>query len=116
MNVFCEQGENLTIITLEGPLVVPESEEFKTFVIKRIDGDSTEILIDLTNVNYVDSSGFSVLLTLLQAARQRGGDVRLAGTSKSVKETIKHIGLHHVFQQFDTLEDGIESFKSVESD
>lgn len=115
MNVFCEQGENITIITLEGPLVVPESEEFKAFVMKRIDGDFIEILIDLSSVNYVDSSGFSVLLTLLQVARQRGGDVRIANVSQGVKETIRHIGLHHVFQQFDTLEEGVQSFKSTES-
>jgi len=114
MNVFCEQRDNITVVTIESTVSEPESTKFKQFLLKRIENGSYEFLLDFTKVSYIDSSGASVLLTLLQAARRKGGDIRLACLNERVKETIRQIGLHHVFRQYSSIDEGINSFQPVE--
>ena len=115
MNVFCEQEEKVTVVTLEGSVSVPETEKFRDFMMQRINGGAQNILLDFTKVSYIDSSGVSVLLTLLQAARRKGGDIRLAGLNRHIQEVIRQIGLHHVFKRYESVDEGKKSFEAVGS-
>jgi len=114
MNVFCEQDHKVTVVTIEGDVAIPESEKFREFLMHRIESGSCELLLDFRSVAYVDSSGVSALLSLLQAARKKGGDIRLAGLNERIREIFRQIGLHHVFRKYDTLHEGVESFEQVE--
>ncbi len=115
MNVFCDQVDSCTVIAVEGDIAVPETDQFKEFMLERIDGGAREILLDLKKVTYLDSSGISVLLTLLQAARRRGGDIRLTGVNGRISELFKQVGLQHVFRRFDSRDEAIASFASIET-
>jgi len=115
MNVYCEQVERCTVVTIEGDVSVPESDQFRDFLMNRIDGGTRDLLLDFSYVPYVDSSGVSALLMLLQAARKKGGDIRIAGINERITSLFRQVGLHHVFRKFDTREEGIESFKPAES-
>jgi len=113
MNVFFEPGKCATVVTIEGHFVVPDSDNFKDFLLKKIEGGTTEFVLDLAKVSFIDSSGVSVLLSLLQAVRKRGGDIRLTGLNDLVAETIKQIGLHHIFRSYDSVAEGIDSFQNA---
>lgn len=113
MNVFCEKEPNCTVVTLDGDLSVPNSEKFKEFLLSRISEGVNHLLLDFGSVNYIDSSGISALLSLLQVARKHGGDIRLSNANPHVKNVLRQVGLHHVFRRFDTVETGIESFSST---
>ncbi len=116
MNVYCEQDNSVTIVILEGDVSIPESERFREFLMKRIDSGARDLLLDFTSVSYVDSSGISALLMLLQAARKIGGDIRIAGISDRIYEVFRQIGLHHVFRKFESLEDGKKSYENLDPD
>lgn len=110
MNVFCEKEQNCTVVIIDGDLSVPNTETFKNFLLNRIKEGITQVLIDFSDVSYIDSSGISVLLSLLQAARKHGGDIRLSNTNNYVRDVLRQVGLHHVFRRFDNRETGIASF------
>jgi len=110
MNVFCESKDHVTVAIIEGDICVPDSDKFREFILKRIESGTTSMLLDFTAVPYVDSSGISALLALLQAARKAGGDIRLAGINERITSVFRQIGLHHVFRKFPTREEGIRSF------
>jgi anti-sigma B factor antagonist len=114
MNVYCEQADGCTVVTIEGDVSVPESDQFRDFLMHRIEGGSRDLVLDFSYVPYVDSSGISALLLLLQAARKLGGDIRLAGINERIMTLFRQVGLHHVFRRFDTRDQGVESFNEAE--
>jgi anti-sigma B factor antagonist len=65
-----------------------------------IDGGRVRIVMDMTGVEFVDSSGLSVLISALKSARKVGGDVSLSGPSAEVQALIELTRLHHLFEIF----------------
>jgi len=113
MNVFCEQTENCTVVTIEGEIAMPETEQLMDFIIDRIRKGTHVFLLDFNQVPYVDSSGISTLLTLLQAARNQGGDIRITGANERINELFRQLGLQHMFRLYESKLEGIESFAMI---
>ncbi|HDS30884.1 MAG TPA: anti-sigma factor antagonist [Firmicutes bacterium] len=114
MNVFCEQLDGITVVSVEGELAVPDSDKFKDFLMQRLENGIIDMVIDFKDVPAIDSSGISALLALLQAARRKGGDIRIASTNERIDEVFKQVGLQHVFKKFTSRDDGVASFSSME--
>jgi anti-anti-sigma factor len=62
-----------------------------------------ELVIDLSNVEFCDSTGLSALLIAERKMRENGGIVKLAGVQKKVLSLIKISHLDRAFQIFDTV-------------
>lgn len=77
-----------TIIELEGMLVIGrESQRVESTVEKLVLDGKKNIIVDLTKVSYVDSSGIGVLVGSLGHCKRGGGALRLTG----VQDNIFHI-------------------------
>ena len=66
-----------------------------------INAGSGKLIIDLADTTFMDSSGLAVLVSSLQAARKKDGDVYLASMSNTVRALFELTRLHTVFQIFD---------------
>lgn len=66
-----------------------------------VDRGRTRLVLDLSGVTFMDSSGLSVLVTTLKTARAAGGDVVLLGLPPTVRSLIQLTRLHRVFLIFD---------------
>lgn len=62
-----------------------------------------ELVIDLSSVEFCDSTGLSALLIAERKMRENGGIVKLAGVQKKVLSLIKISHLDRAFQIFDTV-------------
>ena len=62
-----------------------------------------ELIIDLSDVEFCDSSGLSALLIAERKMRENGGMVKLIGVHKKVLSLIKISHLDRTFQMYDTL-------------
>ena len=62
-----------------------------------------ELVIDLSNVDFCDSSGLSALLIAERKMRENGGTVKLVGVHKKVLTLIKISHLDRAFQIYDTM-------------
>jgi len=71
-------------------------------------GDSfaryVDIVLQLDQVAFVDSSGLGALVRLMQTARSKGGDLKLSGVRPNIRQVLE---LTHLISQFDTY-DSIE--------
>jgi anti-sigma B factor antagonist len=77
-----------TIIELEGMLVIGrESERLESTVQKLVQDGKQKIIIDLTKVSYVDSSGVGILVGSFGHCKRGGGEMRVIG----VQDPILHI-------------------------
>ena len=57
----------------------------------------TRIVVDMSGVEFCDSTGMNVLLSCLRQARERGGELELAAPRPAVKKILQVTGLDGVF-------------------
>lgn len=72
---------------------------------------NTRLIINLGGIKFIDSSGFGVFLSLMKAANNNYGQLKICNLHPEVKELFKVLQLHNVFELYDSLEDCIESFQ-----
>jgi anti-sigma B factor antagonist len=64
-------------------------------------GDSARIVVDMSGVDFCDSTGMNVLLSALKRAREQGGGLELAGPRPAVRKILQVTGLDTVFTVVD---------------
>ena len=70
----------------------------------------TKILLNLGDINYIDSSGIGELVGALTTVRKQGGDVKLLNLTKKVHEVLQITKLYTVFDVKDDEAGAIKSF------
>jgi anti-sigma B factor antagonist len=103
-----EQG--IDVVQVSGHLVMAAAADARSKLKELINGGSGKLIIDLKLAEFVDSSGLSVLVSSLQAARKKAGDVYLVGPSKDVRALLELTRLHTVFQIFDDEAEAVRAF------
>ena len=83
------------------------SAEFQQDLLELLNGKPAQIVIDLTSVPYMDSSGVASLVKLLSRARKTQTGLRLVGLSERVRSLFEITRLDGVFDIFDTVEDAL---------
>jgi len=66
------------------------------------------VLVDLSKVNYIDSSGIASLVESLQTARKGGSDLALVSVSDAALRVLQLARLDKVFSIYISIDDGIE--------
>jgi len=86
--------------------------EFRTALLHLIDVGHHRLVVDLSSVEFVDSSGLGALVAALKTLRllKGGGDIRLANVQPSVVALLEIIRLHRVFFSYPSVEQAVQSF------
>jgi anti-sigma B factor antagonist len=66
-----------------------------------------DVVLQLDQVEFLDSSGLGALMRLLQAARSKGGDLKLSGVPPQIRKTLEMTNLMRQFEAYDTVEEAI---------
>jgi anti-sigma B factor antagonist len=69
-----------------------------------------KILLNLAEVSYIDSSGIGEMVSGFTTLTNHGGQLKLMGLSKRIKDLLQITKLYTVFEVFDDEADGIRSF------
>jgi len=87
---------------LSGPLVLSTISEFQNKVFSE---QSHDLILDITNVPYMDSSGIGALMALYVRQYRAGHPVQLLGATHRVQDVLKVARVDQFFQLIDTLSD-----------
>jgi anti-sigma B factor antagonist len=66
-----------------------------------------DIVLQLDQVEFIDSSGIGALVRLMQAARAKGGDLKLSGLPPNIRKTLELTNLLSQFETYDSVEEAI---------
>jgi anti-sigma B factor antagonist len=101
------QKEQPNVLPLEGEIdlhVSPEvAESLRTMTAKK----PQRVVVDLTKVTYLDSSGLAVLIEGMQKVQEYGGKFAVAGAQESVKHIFEIARLDQVFLIFPTVDEAL---------
>jgi anti-sigma B factor antagonist len=79
-----ELDDHATIIAVEGEIHVSTAPEFSRLLVASIAAGRTSMVIDLSSVEFIDSTGLSVLLNALRRVTRAGGRMALVCTNPTV--------------------------------
>lgn len=111
MTITTKLEKNVIIIELKGDLMGgAEVDLFKKTVDTVIMEEHVNVVVDLAQVNWMNSSGLGMLIGGLTSLRSSGGDLRLANMSERLKRPMQITKLDTVFQQFNSVGDAVASY------
>jgi anti-sigma B factor antagonist len=93
----------MPILQLTGEIDLSTSDEFKQVAYKMIESGKKNIVVDLTGVKFMDSTGLGVLVGALKKARMQGGSIRLICSNETILKTFALTGLDKVFLIYNNL-------------
>ncbi len=105
-----EQGTTVLIEVKEERLDAHNSSELKTQMLSLFDEGKNNLVIDLQDVRFVDSSGLGSLVSGFKNASARNGTLKLSGLQPQVKSMFELTRLHRVFEIFPGTEEALASF------
>lgn len=101
-----EQGA-VKVVHLHGPIDVSRAMELRDLLGGHIDSGSARVLLDLTDVNLIDSSGIGILITAHRRAAGQGGRFGLAGATGTVARVFEMTRTNKLLSIHDTVEEGV---------
>lgn len=79
-----------------------------------IENNQLNVVIDLSNVKFMNSSGLGMLIGALTTMKKAGGDLRICNAGEKIRSLLTITKLITVFKHYQSLDKAIESFKEDE--
>lgn len=111
MKLSHEDYDQLTVMTMKGDLVNDEADRFRRSVLDRFEAKVRDFVLDLGQLDGVDSAGLEALLWLQDQAAERLGQVRLAACPEHVQTILEMTRLSGRFDCHDEIENAIRSMR-----
>jgi anti-sigma B factor antagonist len=108
MNVTVENLPKGVLLAVEGQVDMHTSPELRGKLREALERKSAPIVVDLTKVGFIDSSGLATLIEALQAVGKYGGKLRLFGLAPAVRNLFKLSNLISIFDIRETREDAVK--------
>lgn len=93
INIDVNYNQNITEVTVGGEIDVYTAPELKKELIPLSEKDNVEMIVDLSGVSYMDSTGLGVFVGLFKNVRAHDGQFKIIGLSSRLKRLFEITGL-----------------------
>jgi anti-sigma B factor antagonist len=93
----------------EKALDASNSESFKKTIAGTLE-TFQKVIIDLSRVEFIDSSGCGALLSCLRQLSDRKGELRICGVQKNVQRLFELVRMNRIVDIYPTKEDAVKGF------
>ena len=105
-----------TVVDVTGEIDVYTAPLLREELASLIDSEHTDLVVDLTKVGFMDSTGLGVLVGALKKVRTLGGDLRLVIDQEKILKVFRITGLTKVFPIHDTVDEAVSAASPVGTD
>lgn len=98
METLINKKGDTTVVTLNGRLDTPASQEVSQALEPVIQDAAGTIILDCTGLEYISSSGLRIFLTIRKAAAAKGGNVIVKGINSDIRGVFMMTGFLNLFQ------------------
>ena len=107
----CREVGDIAIVDFSGKITLGEgSATLRNMVRELISSGHRKILLNLGDVDYIDSSGIGEMVSGFTTVANQGGQLKLLNLTKRVKDLLQITKLYIVFEVFDDEAAAIRSF------
>jgi len=88
-----------------------EADELRNLINEKVEAGYRKIIIDITAVEFIDSTFLGVIVGSLKKVTKLKGDLKLIGFKPAVRSMFELTRLFRVFETFGDLQEAVKSFK-----
>ncbi len=111
LNISERQAGDVTILDMNGKVTIGEGSIALRSAIRRLLGEGKKkILLNLSGVGYVDSSGIGELVSSFTAVNKEGGSLRLLNLTQKIQDLLAITKLLTVFDVYETESEALGSY------
>jgi anti-sigma B factor antagonist len=112
LKITSREVEGVAVLALEGRIVLgEESNALRENVKKLLAANKKDIVLNMSNVTYIDSAGLGTLVAAHHSARSQGAALKLSNLGSKFQEVLQVTRLLTVFDVFDSEAAAVRSFK-----
>jgi anti-sigma B factor antagonist len=99
-----EPSQQWSVVPAEGELDLYAAPALRDQLLSAVNNGKHFLVLDLSAVTFIDSSGFAVLVGALKRVRAYGGGLRVVGADASVQSSMRISGLDRVITMYPDLD------------
>jgi anti-sigma B factor antagonist len=113
VKVGVRETQGVTVVEVSGRLTLGEGvAKVRSELQPIIAGGKRQIVIDISEVSYLDSSGIGLLVSTYATMNRLGGHLKICGLSNRVKDLLLLTKLFTVFEVYDNADAAVAAFGS----
>jgi len=101
------EGGDVLIIKLKGDLDTYTAHDFLEFFKEQLERGKNRFVVDMSEVNFVSSSGWGALSSAYKKSREKGGNLVLYGLRGQVKRVYRIMGFRVILKAYDDLREAM---------
>lgn len=109
LKISSKQLNSIPILMLDGEVDVYTAPRVKSSLVELVNEGKYNIIVDLNNVDFMDSSGLGVLVGSLKRVKPHQGTISIVCSKEKILKIFKITGLTKVFPINDTQEEAIKN-------
>lgn len=112
MLVNCSRVNNVGVVQISKALTAATVDSFRDQLSswQEAERDIKNYVIDLEQVDFMDSAGLGTLIAVLKRVTERGGDMKIANLQKKPRMVFEITRAYKVFEIYDTVDDALRAF------
>jgi anti-sigma B factor antagonist len=107
-------SDNTTVIALSGEVDLYTAPEFKQQLLETIGQGTKEVVVDLSDTTFIDSTTLGVLVGGVKRLRPEGGRLSLVCSDRNITKIFEITGLDKVFPIYESRDEALQSLSSGE--
>lgn len=108
-----DNQDGVRIVRLAGPLDVSQAMRVREVLGEQIDGSGARVLVDLSDVPLIDSSGIGVMVTAHRRAAGAGAAFALAGAGATVGRVFSMTRTDRLLQLYGSVPEGVQALRAA---
>jgi anti-sigma B factor antagonist len=93
-----------TVLELEGRLDTEGANLLEDYLLRACERGSRQVLLEMSNVNFINSSGLRVLARFLKLSQSKTCALKLVGIPENVQHIMAIVGLDQVFIAYESIQ------------
>jgi anti-anti-sigma factor len=111
MELISGQSNGVMVVTIRGSVDALTAGQVQGYFDDLLEKGERQIILDLSQVDFMSSAGLRVIMTVSKNLRQDGGELRLAAAQPSVEKMLKISGFTTILKSFASLDAALGSFQ-----
>ncbi len=105
-------GKPVQVVDVNGFVDAHTYSELAEVLNGLIAGGNYDLILDLKQLEYISSAGFTVLLATVRKVREKQGDLRLVNLPPKIRKIADVLGCSSIIKIFDDSKEALASFKT----
>jgi anti-sigma B factor antagonist len=111
LKIETREAHGVTIVSCHGRIMFGEEATALRARLKEILDSKRQIVLNLSDVSYIDSGGLGMLVGVYSSARAAGADIKLSGLGQRLRDVLQVTKLVTVFEAYDSEQQAITAFQ-----